>query len=232
MKNFSYEIILLNTHHIDDILKLQDIIINSLNNKDIFNASPKEVLFQNIQEKGRMIGIFFEKELIAYHSFYYPDNNDTDYNLGVDINLLPSEFNIMANIQNIVVHPDFRGNKLGLDMNKYAIEFLYRHKYSHILATVSPVNIHSLKLFFDSGFIIKVLKEKYGGKLRYIFYRNIQDWRPEFEQSEHYVSYKNIEQQLLLLKSGFCGTNISKSGSSYEIIYKELTWQPEYFQQV
>ena len=170
----SFSIVQIEERNIDDIMVLQDVIVNDLNDSAVFNASPRETLLQNIATKGRMVGIFHEKMLIAYHSVYYPDQQDTDYNLGRDIGLPDSEVRNMANIQNILVHPKWRGNQFGMKMNEAAIAYLKNNSYRHILATVSPKNIFSINIFCKSGFIIKDLKLKYGDKLRFIYYRDLQ----------------------------------------------------------
>ncbi|MCP4110021.1 MAG: hypothetical protein GY749_31615 [Desulfobacteraceae bacterium] len=212
-------VVLLEEKHLPDMMKLQEIIVNNLEDDTLFNPSSAEFLRQHIEIKGKMLGVFAGNELIAYHSLYFPEPDEADYNMGTDLNLPESEMNKVANFQNLLVHPEFTKSKLGLNMNKYALQLLEGMKYRHIFATVSPFNISSIKIFFDSGFTIRGLKYKYGNKLRYIFYQDYEKSPELGSEPEISVSNTALEEQQQALKQGYCGIGIRKAGKGFEILY-------------
>jgi len=140
--------------------------------------------------------------------------------MGADLGFPEKEINKIANFQDILVHSEFRGNRLGLKMNKYALQSLNNTEYRHLFATVSPFNTHSIRLFFDSGFSVRDLKYKYNGKLRYIFYQDIVKPQQAVSESEIILSNESIKAQQDIIKKGYCGAGFSDAGNRFDIIYK------------
>jgi hypothetical protein len=72
-------------------------------------------------------------------------------------------------------------------------------------ATVAPFNIPSMKDKFSLGLRIGALKEKYGGKLRYIFYKELhRSWQPTAVAQD--VPMEDRGRQVELLQAGWIGT--------------------------
>jgi hypothetical protein len=69
------------------------------------------------------------------------------------------------------------------------------------------------------GFVIKKLKDKYGGKLRYILYQNLAT--PINRGIEHTIALTNtdIEGQQKALMQGYFGYEARKTAGSFEIHY-------------
>jgi len=78
-----------------------------------------------------------------------------------------------ANIQFTFVHPDYRGNAFQMKLIKHLLHIIKDLGYCHALCTVSPKNYHSLRNMFQNGLLIKEIKTKYNGLLRYILFKNI-----------------------------------------------------------
>lgn len=220
-----YEMILAEEKHLPDIMKLQEIIVQDLENETMFNPSSTEFMRQHIESKGLTICIYAENELIAYNSLYFPELDEPDYYMGADVNLPLEDIDRVANFNNVLVHPEYRGNKLGLKTNNYACHLLKSMNYRHFFATVSPYNIPSIRLFLDSGFIIRGLKYKYAGKLRYVFYQDCEKSPKASEESEIALNNMAIEEQQQILKQGYCGVDIRRAGKGFEILYGMRTFE-------
>lgn len=220
-----YEMIFAEESHLPDIMKLQEIIVQDLENETMFNPSTAEFMRQHIESKGLTICIYAENELIAYNSLYFPELDEPDYYMGAEVNLPKEDIDRVANFNNVLVHPEYRGNKLGLKTNNYACDLLKSMNYRHFFATVSPSNIPSIRLFLDSGFIIRGLKYKYAGKLRYVFYQDCE--KPPQVSGESDIALDNmaIEAQQQILKQGYCGVDIRRADKGFEILYGMRTFE-------
>jgi hypothetical protein len=215
-----YQMNFLEEKHLNSVMVLQDIIISKLNDRTIFNRFSSEFIQKLINDQGKMIGIFVEDELIACHALCFPKPDDLNNNLGRDIELPEEQVINCVNFQGVFVHPEYRGNRLGLKMNQKMIEILRNKPYRHALATVSPHNIISVDMFFKSGFNIRGLKYKYENKMRYIFYKDI---RSDSEKVFYYRTIllnSEIEKQQAILKKGYWGIELrNKNGNECEIVY-------------
>ena len=167
---------------------------------------------EHIGEKGFILGIVSGGSLIAFRNVYFPDMGDPELNLGIDLGLPENSLCKVANFQMVCVHPDFLGNSLALVMNRHAISILRRMEpYEHLCATVSPYNFWNIKILLDSGFVIKKLKKKYGGKLRYIVHQNLKNPGKFPSDPELMVSLTDFLKQKELFNDGWSGIMIKGS---------------------
>ncbi len=165
----------------------------------------------HIGAKGFIIGTFVQNELIAFRNVYFPDVKEREWNLGYDIGLeAPEDLEQIANLQMICVHPKFRGNSLGRQMNSHAIEIIRQlPRYTHLCATVSPYNYWNIRILLKSGFTIRTLKTKYDGKLRYVVYQNLTRAVEYLEKNERVsVRLTDVERQKELIHRGFIGVQL------------------------
>lgn len=216
-KEVSYDLIFLNERCLTDIMDLQDLIVRELNDPDLFHPDSIHFIRDRIRKKGRIIGIIFEKKLIAYRIISFP-GSDPD-NLGIDLELPEHELQKVAHLEFFVVHPAYRGDALQLKALPAAISVLHDFGYEHLCATVSPKNYPAVSNLLKGGFVIKGLKEKYGGKLRYILYQNLT--MPISRGIEHTITIKNtdIEGQRKALMQGYYGYEAKKQAGSFETCY-------------
>lgn len=100
-----------------------------------------------------------------------------------------------------------------------AIGVLHDFSYEHVCATVSPKNYPGVSNLLRGGFVIKGLKEKYGGRFRYILYQNLG--KPISRYIEHETTIKNtdIEGQKKILMQGYYGHKARKKAEGFEIRY-------------
>jgi hypothetical protein len=215
IKNTNASIVFLDESDLPTVRNFQKNIKKFLNEPEMFEIDSVELL-QRFIKTGRIIGVILNGRLIAYSIIYFPDD---EYNLGLDLSLPMDLLRKVAHFESVAVHQDYWGNSLGLILNSHANNMIRRLKYSQACATVSPKNSHSLSVFFKMGFHIKALKKKYGGKLRYILHKTLDDALP-FEHSENMeISSVNIESQIKALQQGFFGYGISKTADGFSITF-------------
>jgi len=116
----------------------------------------------------------------------------------------------------VCVHPLYRGNRLAKKMNKQAIRLIKeKNQFDHLLATVSPYNYWNVDILLNSGFIIQKLKDKYGGKLRYIVYQDLKTPPPSPPSTDHVINLTDFQTQKQLFKQGFYGFRLCESSGHY-----------------
>lgn len=157
---------------IDKVMKLQEDIIDALDNKELFAPSTEEEFLYYIEDIGMGLGVFTEKdELIAMGVFGALGQDEHNY--GYDLNLSKEELFKVGQIESTVVLEDYRGNRL----QKIICEELEKYGVSRgmklMTATASPLNHFSVNTFVNMGYDIALEKIKYGGLRRYVLRKNI-----------------------------------------------------------
>lgn len=212
-----YEIKVLNEKSLHSMINLQDIILNDLQNPILYEPASPELFTERLVSKKLVVGVEVEGELIAFGIIQIP--GESKENLGTDIGMAQGDLLNVSHIQFIVVHPHFRGNSLQNKIAKYLLSIIKEMKYQYVLGTISPDNYYSLKNMLQLGFVIRELKEKYGGKLRYIIYKDVtiiqdQKWLEIIK-----INADDIDGQKKLLRNGFVGFNVQNDLGKNIIIF-------------
>jgi len=214
------DLIFLDESHLSSIMALQKIVVNHLNDPMIFEPASIEFIQRCLKNDGKMIGIIIQDQLIAYCAIYFPRHNDT--NLGVDLSLPANILNKVAQLEVVAVHPDYRGNSLGLTMSNQALQIMKTLQFHQVCVTVSPKNLYNLKVVFKLGFVIKKLALKYGGKLRYILYKNLATAELSFNSSNNIlIPSTDIEAQQNALQQGLVGHQINPTTDGFAVVFNK-----------
>lgn len=165
-----------------------------------------------------LIGAYHEGTLIAFRALLIPplDEEHLGYDIGYPLDALDRI--LYQEVTN--VHPDYRGYGLQQYLGRLLMQELEQgSRFDLVCATVAPFNIPSLKDKFALGLRIGALKPKYGGKLRYIFMKELHsDWQPSGETT--WLDMGETEQQVALLKAGWFGTMMTRDGESWLVKYE------------
>lgn len=212
-----YEVYVLNETHIPQLMKLQYEVIDALPNKAILQPLDEGELSYILQGNGAMIGVFVETKLIAFRALLEPEIDEE--HLGYDIGL-SSEADLKKVLYQEIsnVHPSFRGFGLQRTMANIIMQQIDSTKFNIVCATVMPFNIASLKDKFSQGMHVAALKLKYGGKLRYVFAKFLQE-ETRSSSEEVYISMNDTEGQQKLLKEGFIGLSMRAEGEDWLVQY-------------
>lgn len=166
----------INYASLEDIPTMMYIIEESLPfipNQDWFVGDTEEFYAKHIKECGFTLKAVSDSDgmIAAFFTVRYP-KLDSD-NCGFDLDFTEADLLRTAHMETCVVHPDYRGHHLETRLMEFATELLKTTDYCHLLGTVHPDNIPSVKAFLSNGFHAEKTLKKYGGKLRHIMYRTL-----------------------------------------------------------
>lgn len=215
-KKVDYQMRLISQAHLDELLDLQQKVYDLIDNDEIFQLTTREEYEERLTQ-GRIIGVFVEDKMIAFLALYFPDEEDPE-NLGRDIRLPKSHLSKVAYFESIAVDPGFRGNGLQRKLQEEAFALAERFGYRHMMATVSHLNYWSLKNMLSFGFHIRSLKEKYGGKLRYITHMDALKSTALDYQNKVELPNKEVSAQQQLYKKNYHGFELHKLPGEEEFL--------------
>ena len=214
-----YEMRFMDESHLRDIMGLQEVIIQSLADKEIFRTHSPDYFQDHFQIEYSTVGVFTEDGLVAYSVLYFPGERED--NFGSDINLPHDELTKVVHLATVAVHPAYRGNSLQSIMHGIHLEVVKRMGYEHVCCMVSPKNRPSLQNILSHGRTIKALKVKFDWRLRYIMHKNIV--RPSIIGPEEIrIRSSDIEGQISLLKRGFLGFRLVELLDGFEVSYGRI----------
>ena len=215
--NLPYTIRLLDPSYLTQILTLQSAVVQTIREPDLFAVLDREHLEGALDTSGRIVGACVGDDLAGYVMVFFP--GERSGNLGHDLAIPSCEHVRVAHLESGVVHPDYRGNLLALRMNQHALRVTQSLNVKHLCATAWPNNVFSIRVLFSTGMVIRTMKEKYGGKLRYIFHRNLHE--PLFPPPGDAVTIEtnDLEGQYAAFANGLCGYALQEQGRRYSIVY-------------
>lgn len=217
-EEIGYEMRFLSKGHLEEITRLQEIMVQNLPDKEIFRLTAPEEFRELLEQKRTVIGVLTEDGLIAYNMVCFPKEDGE--NFGEDINLPQSELKKVAHLKAVVVHPAYRGNQLQKRLANIHLKVLQELGCEHVCSTVSPKNTISIQNHLASGFVVKGLKIKYGDRLRYIMYKNIfRTFVPG--QKVVAINSTDTDGQKMLIDRGFAGFKIQIQNDGWLVMYSQ-----------
>lgn len=194
--NFLFEFIRLDSSFKQKIVELQKVVVNKIENKEIFHPDTEEEI-EYFLNKHIVLGCFNDCNLIAYLIILKPGLSSK--NIGLYLNINENICKLNYQLETAVVSPDWRG----FGFQRKLIQYFYKHieKDCPITSLCSPENISSLKTLLNSGLDIFDLKEIYKGKKRFLMY----GFPSNNKNNSLLVSekIKNYDKLLLLFKKGY-----------------------------
>ncbi|ASN06049.1 GNAT family N-acetyltransferase [Virgibacillus necropolis] len=199
------------------ILNLQEKVKHALQSPATLEPLSKEEFNVILSGHELMIGVFIEEKIIAFRAMLDPEVDDE--HLGIDAGLLPEELPKVIYSEISSVDPDYRGNGLQMYMGKLLMKRIDVKRFQYVCATVAPLNIPSLKDKLSLGLKIVALKEKYGGKLRYILIKDLTAKPEDTLTDETFILSTDITEQQKVLEAGFRGVSIKEENKELYIGY-------------
>lgn len=205
---------------LQQILALQEKVIAALTTNAILQPLSEEEFLFLLNGKGQMIGAYDEDRLIAFRAMLVPENDDE--HLGIDAGLAEEELHRVLYSEISNVDPAYRGNGLQQLLGKIIFGQVDTNRYRYICTTVAPFNIASLKDKFAQGMHIVSLKLKYGGKLRYVLMKDLQQSPLENGPIDsRQLSMSDTEGQQRLLADGWIGTAMEQQNGEWVVDYQK-----------
>lgn len=201
-------------------MSLQQEVAEALEDQDVLAALSEEELLFIMRGGGMIIGVFVGDQLIALRATLVPEVDDE--HLGYDIGLNTAQLATVLYQEVSCVSIDYRGHGLQKLMAKVLMEQVQESDYTYVCATVAPFNIPSLKDKFTQQLEVKALKKKYGGKLRYVFAKKINELNKKITyESEQLIPMSNIALQQELLADGWNGTGMTERADEWLVRYEK-----------
>ncbi|MBE7148364.1 GNAT family N-acetyltransferase [Bacillus mycoides] len=215
--NDPFHVTLLSLEHMEQILSLQNVVVEALEDQGRLQPLSLEEFQYILEGNGMMIGAFIENELIAFRALLVPPIDNE--HLGLDIGLPESQLHrvIYQEISN--VHPNCRGNGMQKILAAVIMDELQKEdsQYDYVCCTVAPFNIPSLKDKFAQGMEIAVLKEKYGGSMRYVFVKELRGDKERDWTDVKDVPMSDASEQQALLSEGYRGYEMEKVDEDFVV---------------
>lgn len=193
---------------VPELIALQKVAIARLELKDSLQPLTDEEFEYIVSGNEFIIGVYNDQKLIAFRAMLVPQMNGA--HLGLDAGLQLNELSRVIYQELSIVHPGYRGKGLQTQMGVLAMSKVDRSRYDHVCATVAPFNIPSLKDKFALGLQIVALKQKYGGKLRYVFMKKLND-NPYADKTfveERIIKMSDTLKQQQVLSEGYVGVSM------------------------
>ena len=154
------------TDDIDEVMKLQDIIVEALPDKDLFQTATREEYLVQLAEDFCMIAECNGQT--AGFSVLVPNDPDNPRNYGKYLNYDREQLARTASLDLTIVDPAFRGRGIQRMFNKLRIGAAVEMGATEGLCSISPDNPYSYRNFLVLNFEIIETRKMYGGKERYI----------------------------------------------------------------
>lgn len=161
----------LDLNYIDEIMRLQDIIMEGLENKDLYSPTNKEGFIESLK-KGKILGYLNEKEELIAMAVYVKNGYD-EGNYGYDLDVKGEDLLKVGQVESTVVKSDYRGNGLQKILCEKIENIAKEDNIELLTATASPYNKYSVSTFENLGYEIKKDKMKYGGLRRYVLAKRL-----------------------------------------------------------
>lgn len=203
---------------IDQILMLQREVISHLNESSFLQPLTKEEYTFILNGNGFIFGCFIHEKLIALRALLAPEINED--HLGLEAGLTVDQLHKVIYQEISLVHPHFRGHRLQQKLGQLIMSYLKKSEqpYRYVCATVAPFNFPSLIDKFRQNMVITSLKQIYGGKWRYIFFKSLLHDKANITTVEKVVM-TNFQTQQNLLKNNAVGYSLVKENGKYYILF-------------
>jgi len=155
-----------------EIYRLMAKVYEALEDKSLFFCDDLDYVEQHMEKSGFGVVAVVDEKIAGSLICRYPGMDED--NLGRDISLAEEELEAVVHMESAVVDISCRGRGLQCKMLQYAESLIDNEKYRHLLATVSPYNPASLRSFEKNGYGVRMTKEKYGGLLRSVLYKRVE----------------------------------------------------------
>lgn len=167
------EIKLCTLEDVDSVYELQNIIIDYFKEEEKgyflpFDKKEYERIIENPKTDGEIYGVFFNHQMIAW-GFLSVSNRMEELKKQI-----PEIDGRCADLDGIIVHPEYRGNHLQEILMKHLENRAKELGIKYLVAEITYDNKYSLENTLKLGYSIKTSYIKDGKIKRYIVSKNIE----------------------------------------------------------
>lgn len=210
---------LLNETHLEEMLKLKEVVVEQLAEWDMLLPLTAGMLRADLGEKGLTLGAFAGERLIGFRSVHFPGNDED--NLGRDIGLSEDQLMKVMQLEVALVHPDFRGNSLQKRMTARLLKTVRDRNlgYRYCCSWVSPKNCPSLADKFAQNLLIARVLLKCESYWRCIFFQDLMEPLHLSFQDAIPVFNRDLERLVALSNQGYWGFGLVRKGNECNILF-------------
>lgn len=130
----------------------------------------------HIRRDGRILGLWTnDGQLVAYAVLGLP-SADSDYNFGSHVDFLRGQLGLVGHLDGVAVDPRFRGLGLQRALSARRVALALSHGRRHLLTTVAPWNMYSLRNCLALGFRVVRTQPMFAERhMRHLMYRDVFD---------------------------------------------------------
>lgn len=181
-RRFRYSVRVLDSHHVDEVLGLQEIVLSPLRPPLPLYVRDQEFFLKCIDEIGCVVGALHEGRLIAYATLHAPGVHGE--NLGTDLGLTGGALNSVAHLAGSAVHPAYRGNRLQSRLVELREEFARQAGFEHLCGEVIPGNSISIRNHLAVGYFLKAFRIDRLGEPNFVLDKELQCGAPMLRPCE------------------------------------------------
>ncbi|WP_414050627.1 GNAT family N-acetyltransferase [Macrococcus animalis] len=187
---------------INAVETIQQHALDVLSNPEALDPVPSSELLHNIKDNLMALAIV-DGEVAAFRTMHIPTEDYLGKYIGITD---PKEAGLIYS-DITIVDPDYRGLSLQRKLGDWLFTRI-EPDYQVIMATVHPDNTPSLKDKFHLGMQIVAMDYLYGGKLRFIFMKDLTN-TPSFNETIS-VDISDLTRIKVLLESGYRGIGLQE----------------------
>lgn len=190
-----------------EILKLQDIVIENLPDKERYYKEDMPFFEKVLADGKTCLGLFEGGVLIGFHMASLPEDSVA---IGADVGLSGRGVSSFVQWGPTAIHPQYRQRGLLRMLADHHLQIFRDRGYEHIYLTIAPQNYPSLSSALRQGFLIKRLTHKFGYLLRYVLHLNVKRSckKPVCQVR---TAGSDLDSQHFLLDLGFYGFDVIHS---------------------
>ncbi|MDD9271372.1 GNAT family N-acetyltransferase [Paenibacillus sp. GCM10023248] len=165
------QIIRLGQQDVPQVQALMLEVCSRLPSDALYSMDRLEALYEYVEEKGEMYGVFQGEALVAYTVLAFPGHGAG--NLGREFGVPEAELPKVASLEGTIVHESVRGSGLQRRFHAYREQRARERGMLYLYATVHPDNAVSRANLESAGFTLQFSRPMYGGLPRQCYAKKL-----------------------------------------------------------
>lgn len=146
-------------------------VVSRLPSDALYSTDRLEALYEYVEQKGEMYGVYQGDTLVAYTVIAFPGFSAS--NLGREFGVPEEELPRVASLEGTIVHESVRGQGLQRRFHAWREQRAREKDMLYLYATVHPDNAVSRQNLEAAGLTLQFSRPMYGGLPRHCFAKKL-----------------------------------------------------------
>ncbi|MBP1966810.1 GNAT family N-acetyltransferase [Paenibacillus aceris] len=146
-------------------------VVSRLPSDALYSTDRLEALYEYVEQKGEMYGVYQGDALVAYTVIAFPGFSAS--NLGREFGVPEAELPRVASLEGTIVHESVRGQGLQRRFHAWREQRAREKDMLYLYATVHPDNAVSRQNLEAAGLTLQFSRPMYGGLPRHCFAKKL-----------------------------------------------------------